>query len=142
VQICDEEGSWGGFARSLSHRWPDLELHFRAWERGEIAGAPPFRLGSVLVVQVEPEIWVGNMLAKRGKHARRGSTVIDYHALDQALATVTDEAISLGLSVHMPRIGASLAGGQWHLIERIVKARLCAETVPVTVYDLSPQPVM
>jgi hypothetical protein len=82
------------------------------------------------------------MLAKRGERAHPGSTVIDYPALDRALAIVAEEAISRGLSVHLPRIGASLAGGQWEIIEQLIENRLCAEAVPVTVYDLRLQPAV
>jgi hypothetical protein len=142
VHICDELGSWGGFARALSRRWPGVEAQFEAWQRSTVPGAPPFRLGSVLVVQVEPEVWVANMLAKRGTRGRPGIPTVDYAALDQALARVAEEALALGLSVHLPRIGCSVAGGHWEVIEEIIDNRICAQGIPVTVYDLSPQAAM
>jgi len=82
------------------------------------------------------------MLAKRGKRAARGGTVIEYAALDQALMRVADEAITLGLSVHLPRIGSSMAGGRWQIIEQMIEDRISAEGLPVIVYDLSAQPAM
>jgi hypothetical protein len=39
-------------------------------------------------------------------------------------------------SVHMPRIGCGLAGGEWGRVESIVRDTLCAEGIEVTVYDL------
>jgi hypothetical protein len=41
-----------------------------------------------------------------------------------------------GASVHMPRIGAGLAGGKWDVISQIVEDELTAKGIPVTVYDL------
>jgi Ca-activated chloride channel homolog len=140
VHLCDELGSWGGFARPLSRRWPTLEARFHAWERGELPDAPPFRLGSVDVVQVEAEIWVGNMLAKRGTRASYGTTVIDYNALDAALREVAEAALTLGLSVHLPRIGSSIAGGEWDVIEQMIEQHVGVQGIPVTVYDLGPRP--
>ena len=41
----------------------------------------------------------------------------------------------LGESVHMPRIGCGLAGGEWSQIEPIIEEHLSKEGVAVTVYD-------
>ncbi|MGW5336775.1 hypothetical protein [Streptomyces bauhiniae] len=43
--------------------------------------------------------------------------------------------IELGASVHTPRIGCGLAGGEWPLVEPLVAGRLAGRGIPVTVYD-------
>jgi hypothetical protein len=39
-------------------------------------------------------------------------------------------------SVHMPRIGCGLAGGEWPKVEMLVKYFLTDRGISVTVYDL------
>jgi hypothetical protein len=39
----------------------------------------------------------------------------------------------------MPRIGVGNAGGSWSVIEELIRTTLCANNIPVTVYDLPPK---
>lgn len=48
---------------------------------------------------------------------------------------LTQQANSRQASVHMPRIGAGLAGGKWEEIEPIIIRTLSAKNIPVLVYD-------
>ena len=48
---------------------------------------------------------------------------------------VRDKALELSASVHMPRIGCGLTGGEWPEIEKIIDETLCAAGVEVFVYD-------
>jgi hypothetical protein len=41
-----------------------------------------------------------------------------------------------GVTVHMPRIGAGLAGGKWDTISSIIESELTTNSIPVMVYDL------
>jgi O-acetyl-ADP-ribose deacetylase (regulator of RNase III) len=52
------------------------------------------------------------------------------------LASVRRFANEHSASIHMPRIGAGLAGGRWEDIACIIDAELVAHHVAVTVYDL------
>jgi hypothetical protein len=52
------------------------------------------------------------------------------------LAKVAQKALELEASVHMPRIGCGLAGGEWSRIEPLIVNSLCEKGVDVTVYDL------
>ncbi|MFF4223553.1 hypothetical protein ACFYZH_11940 [Streptomyces abikoensis] len=61
---------------------------------------------------------------------------VRYEAIDQALHRLADAALRLGASIHMPRIGAGLAGGRWARIEPLIRARLVGRGLAVTVYDL------
>ncbi|TGN76338.1 hypothetical protein E5083_14125 [Streptomyces bauhiniae] len=58
-----------------------------------------------------------------------------YEAIDAALGRLAGQVIELGASVHMPRIGCGLAGGEWPLVEPLVTERLTGRGIPVTVYD-------
>ena len=39
----------------------------------------------------------------------------------------------------MPRIGAGLSGGDWDIVEEIVRNEVIDKGVPVTVHDLPPK---
>ncbi|WP_371518199.1 macro domain-containing protein [Kitasatospora sp. NBC_01300] len=136
AHVCNDLGGWGkGFVLALSRRWPEPEAAFRRWHR-ERAGND-FGLGALQLVQVEPYVWVANLVGQRGIRTGRSTGVpVRYEAIDTALAALGDRARELGASVHMPRIGCGLAGGRWERVEPLVSARLVERGVPVTVYDI------
>jgi O-acetyl-ADP-ribose deacetylase (regulator of RNase III) len=132
--VCNDIGGWGkGFVLAISRRWAEPEAEYRRWHAAGRAGG--FALGAVQFVQVEPYVWVANMLAQRG--VRRGSSgpPIRYEALGECLAAVAAKATELGASVHMPRIGCGLAGGKWSEVEPLIERHLIGAGVAVTVYD-------
>ena len=60
---------------------------------------------------------------------------IRYDSLHSCLRAVRTLAETLGASVHMPRIGCGLAGGEWSRVEPLVASELTDGGIPVTVYD-------
>lgn len=135
AHVCNDAGGWGrGFVVALSRRWPEPEAAYRAWFRAGAAGG--FELGAVRLVQVEPDLWVANMIGQHGYRPTPGDPPVRYGAIVSALATLGDHALEVGASVHMPRIGCGLAGGTWDRIEPLITEHLAARGVAVTVYDL------
>lgn len=133
AHVCNDLGGWGkGFVMAISARWAEPEEAYRQWHRERSKN--DFGLGAVQFVQVEPYIWVANMV---GQHGMRGGNTppIRYEAVETCLGKVAEKARELGASVHMPRIGCGLAGGKWELIEPIIVKTLCEHDVPVAVYD-------
>jgi hypothetical protein len=58
---------------------------------------------------------------------------IRYDALRTCLTKVAEKAISLGSTIHAPRIGCALSGGSWSRVEPLIQ-----ETMPdlqVFIYD-------
>lgn len=134
VHVCNDVGGWGrGFVMALSKRWPEPEASYRAWYRE----ADGFQLGAVRFVQVESELWVANLIGQRGLRHAAGEPPIRYGAIREGLTGVARFAREHAASVHMPRIGCGLAGGQWEQIEPLLLGTLCAENVAVTVYDFA-----
>jgi hypothetical protein len=87
-------------------------------------------------VQVEDGIWVANMIAQHKINKdEHGNPPIRYNAVSEALKDVAVFANENNASVHMPRIGCGLAGGDWAEIELIIKEVLVANFIKVTVYD-------
>lgn len=75
------------------------------------------------------------MVAQHGMKTGSSGPPIRYDAVEQCLRTVGDDALRLGASLHMPRIGCGLAGGKWERIEPIIIDTLSERDIPVTVYD-------
>ncbi|MYS94380.1 MULTISPECIES: macro domain-containing protein [Streptomyces] len=134
AHVCNDIGGWGkGFVLAISRRWPEPEAAYRAWHRGRAAN--DFGLGAAQFVQVEPYVWVANMIGQRGTRTGSKGVPVRYEAIDTALEAMAERAGELGASVHMPRIGCGLAGGKWSRVEPLIEERLIRRGIPVTVYD-------
>lgn len=71
-------------------------------------------LGAVHFVEVAPDLIVANMIAQHSFYTdEQGLPPIRYEALRQALRKVRLQAQMQNASVHAPRLGAGLAGGDW-----------------------------
>ncbi|CAL9382702.1 hypothetical protein SUDANB105_01093 [Streptomyces sp. enrichment culture] len=134
AHVCNDIGGWGkGFVLAISRRWPQPEAAYRAWHRERATN--DFALGATQFVQVEPYVWVANMIGQRGIRTGSKGVPVRYEAIDTALGHLADKALELDASVHMPRIGCGLAGGKWSRVEPLIAERLVSRGVPVTVYD-------
>jgi O-acetyl-ADP-ribose deacetylase (regulator of RNase III) len=132
--ICNDRGAWGaGFVVALSRRWREPEENYRDWHNGK--NNIPFVLGEVQVVKVEDGIWVANMLAQHGTRLKDGIPPIRYDALESCLEKAADHARDVGASLHMPKIGAGLAGGDWQKIKVIITKVVEAAGVDTTIYE-------
>ena len=131
AHCCNDIGAWGaGFVLAISRRWRRPQQCF-----SESGGITP--LGGVQFVEVEPDIIVANIIGQHGcGFDEKGMPPIRYDAVAKGLEAVAHLAKSMGCSVHMPRIGCGLAGGEWPIVEKIIIDALCAVDVPVFVYDL------
>lgn len=128
--ICNDIGAWGaGFVLALSKRWKGPEETYRKAKKN-------LGLGLVQFVRVEDNIWVANMVAQHDiRPDDEGRSPIRYNALKACLFTVAEMAIEVNASIHMPRIGAGLAGGNWDRIELIIEETLVRDGIDVTVYN-------
>lgn len=138
VHVCNDLGRWGrGFVLAISGRWPQPEAVYKSAFRKR----PHPSLGTTQFVRVRegPDpLWVVNMIAqhKIGRGARR----IQYDHLTTCLVAVRKwmQTQSPPLTeVHMPRIGCGLGGGEWSVIEAIVRATLVNHSINVIVYDMN-----
>jgi O-acetyl-ADP-ribose deacetylase (regulator of RNase III) len=132
--VNDRTPRWGGrgFAAAVARKWKHVQEEFVEWatsERGRL------RLGTVHQVELQPELTLVHMIAQHG-YGPSATPRIRYSALRTCLEEVTRQAKHRGASVHMPRIGAGEAGGNWQLVEEIISSTLGAAGVPVFVYDL------
>ncbi len=135
VHCCNDIGAWGkGFVLAISKRWPKAELAYRDWYKNRANN--DFALGSVQLVQVEQDIWIANLIGQNGIRSKSNLVPIRYDAIEQGLEQVASFALINNASIHMPRIGCGLAGGNWQNISTIIDKTLINKRVSVTVYDL------
>lgn len=133
VHICNDVGGWGrGFVLALSKKWKTPEAQYRQWYKD----GSGFELGAVQFVEVEANLWVANLIGQRNIYAINGVPPIRYDAIRLGLDKVAKFALEKSASVHMPRIGCGLAGGNWDSVEPIIDEALCSQKILVTVYDL------
>jgi O-acetyl-ADP-ribose deacetylase (regulator of RNase III) len=140
AHCCNDEGRWGaGFVKSLTRRWPDVENAYRLWYRtglclnGRVQVVGKFGLGSVQFIEVEPQLWVANVIGQHGIMKAGNKHPIRYEAIHSGLFQVNVRARINNATIHMPRMGAGLAGGDWSRIEEIIQKVV---RVSVTVYSL------
>jgi O-acetyl-ADP-ribose deacetylase (regulator of RNase III) len=135
AHVGNDVGGWGaGFVLAVSQRWPEPEADYLQWHEGRAHN--DFGLGAVRLVRVEPDIRVANMIAQRDIVPGPDGPPIRYDALRTALSTVAQEAQTTGASVHMPRIGCGLAGGDWNIVESIIDRSLSSLGIAAVIYDL------
>ena len=140
VHICNDLGVWGsGFVMAISRRWPHVRDQYLSWSREDrFAEGNTFHLGGLQILEVEPRLWVGNLVAQHGIMRVGNESPIRYSALGQTLLDVSVFALKKSASVHMPRIGTGRAGGKWDRVEYIIRGALVDRGVDVTVYDWVP----
>lgn len=141
--VCNDKGAFGaGFVLALSKKWPESEKAYRDWYHSRscnIEGfevAIPFDLGRIQLVSVSPEITIANMIAQSGF----GSSVrppIRYGALAKCMFRVQQQAKRLQVSIHCPKFGAGLAGGDWNVIEQMIQEIWVENGLSVTVYEFN-----
>lgn len=146
AHACNDIGAWGaGFTRSLSLRWPNIEQFYSNWYNynksknvGTVTG--PFMLGENQYVELAPGWVLANMVAQHGLYSRTNPIPLDMIALEICLRKLGDSVLAAHsinrYTVHMPKIGAGLARGNWDEISKLLEKQLVERGVNVTVYTL------
>lgn len=144
-----------GFVVPLGKKWPITKASYHKFyddkyitvgkdgvqaTKGKKLYVVPFMLGETQIIQVEPKIYVANMIAqKMGNY--KGIPPIRYEALEECLLHVSDAAKALGIATLSGcRFGSALAGGNWQHIEEIINHTVCKEGLDIDIYDLPQQP--
>jgi hypothetical protein len=127
VHVCNDIGAWGaGFVMALSRKWEAPEREYRA--------SSVHILGDVQLVAVDEDLHVANMIGQHGiRRDEDGFAPVRYSSIATGLRKVNLMAGAMKATLHCPRFGSDLAGGDWDVIERLIQE---CTSVPVTVYDL------
>ncbi len=135
---CNSMGKWGkGFVLPLGNKWPLCKQEYFNWYNSDA-----MNLGDVRFVRVEPDIIVCNMITERVIYADRHKDLppIWYPAIRVGLRTVKEAMVTDVLNgrspaIHMPRLGAGLAGGDWDKIVAIIENCFMDSDFDIYVYN-------
>lgn len=137
VHCCNNVGKWGaGFTKALDERWdfPRYQYMNMDWDKpGELSFAY-VQLPKGTHELNKPFAVVVNLIGQDGVRGKHNPVPVKYKWIEKGLTTLTEEFGDC--SIHMPRIGCGLAGGQWSQIEPIINKTLIVAGFPVFVYDL------
>ena len=139
--ITNDSGYWGsGFVVPLGAKYPQAKAEYAAaFPKGQYQMD---KLGTVQFVTIKDgELYVANMCAQRSikpckDYTPDGCPPIRYNALLKCLKEVAAFVQQKKASVHGPRFGAGLSGGDWETIEALIEKAM--GSVPVTIYDFQP----
>lgn len=136
--VNDATENWGGngFAVALKRRWDATQADFRQWVEED---RDRLNLGNVRFYKVGDDLFVASMIAQEG-YGPSSTPRIRYAHLRDCLTEVANYAREIEASVHLPRIGCGHGGGNWRIVEDILRETLCRINLNVTVYDLPDQP--
>lgn len=136
--INNDIGGWGrGVVLSIGKAFPEAERAYR----DRFNAGNPINLGETQIVEISngdgsfSGVRVANMIAQHGIRWQGKTPPIRYEALERCLKFVYTNASKYGCSVHMPRIGCVLAGGQWDSISPIIERVMTVETFVYTLPD-------
>lgn len=133
IHICNDLGYWGrGFVLAISSRWESPRREYIHWFKNDFS-TTKFALGEIQAVDVDSNTTVVNMIAQEGVF-HRSSPPIRYNHLEECLIKVVNLKPQ---SVHLPRIGCGLAGGNWSKIEPLLEKTLISANIPTFIYDLA-----
>ncbi len=134
--VNDKARTWGpGFAAAVKKRWPSAEKQFTEWV---MSRDRDFRLGGVHVVSLRDDLILASLVAQHG-YGPSDKPRLRYGALLESLRKVAEVAKQQSATIHMPRIGSGLAGGDWSIVEGILQETLGTAGLDLTVYDLPNQ---
>lgn len=133
IHCCNDVGAWGsGVVLAISKKWPEPEQQYREWSKKK----KTFKLGQCQFVLVDKDITVVNMIGQHGIGMRSGTPPIRYGSILECLSTVRNTILVNGEgSVHCPKFGAGLAGGNWKIIEEFLQHDICKFGINVYVYE-------
>jgi len=141
IHVVNSLGGFGkGFAFNLAKKYPLVKKSYKDWFHTSTLGGSldgiEFSLGNVQAVTVSENLTVGNMLAQEGYKSAKNPKPLSYFALQECLKKVAILALESQRSVYLPKIGTGLAGGEWHLIEKLIEQNLCEKGIAVHCFEL------
>jgi O-acetyl-ADP-ribose deacetylase (regulator of RNase III) len=132
LQQVNAQGAMGsGIALSIREKWPVV------WDEysKEIKPYPAYadslrRLGRLIMVQVGPELWVGNIVGQQFYGSQDGARYTSYDAVDMALTELNEwlrgRPVEPPYEIHYPLLGSDRGGAHWPTVKSILNHRLKA----------------
>ncbi|MCS1408495.1 MAG: hypothetical protein M2R45_01671 [Verrucomicrobia subdivision 3 bacterium] len=138
--VNDKARRWGpqGFAQALRLEHRSAYNDYALWKKSESPEATS--LGAVHMVDVgNDNKFIVSLVAQKG-YGRSLRPRIQYGALDMALQDARSRLEKADVQmVQMPRIGTGQAGGNWRVIEGLIRERLASTGIDVRVIESPPR---
>lgn len=117
-----------GFVVPLYTRWPTVksEYHeYSGWFCDRLGFFRNYLLGKIQIIPVSSKIDVINMFAQDGVISQQNPKPIKYDALANCLTKIKTTYSCINKQIVAPKFGAGLAGGDWNIIESMIKKHWC-----------------
>lgn len=122
VHGCNARGVMGaGVAKAVRARYPQAYADYR--KAFESTG---LKVGQTIWTRISmsPKLAIANAITQQDYGRNPMVRYVDYNALRQCFEEVGQVARKHQLSVHYPRVGAALGGGEWSVIAPIIEQAL------------------
>ena len=151
--VCNDINAWGaGFVLALNKAFgPKAKESYHFWgdtvdwlsNEADVKIVSPvkhqFMLGATQFVRVQPKLVIANMVAQSGTgKGIDGRPPIRYGALAFCMDAVAVKAAQFKAEIHCPKFGSDLAGGDFKIIEQMIKEIWVDSGIDVTVYEWKP----
>lgn len=133
---CNALGAWGkGFVVPLGKKYPIAKEKYLELIKNSSKATI---LGSVSFAKATDKIIVANIIGQYDIYPRNGKIPLDYAALEKGFKFIIEifKMHKMPFTVHMPKIGCGLAGGDWNRVENIIKNTFINSNIEVYVYLL------
>lgn len=130
---CNMQGKMGkGFALAVKENYPSAyNDYMKCYQDG-------FNLGDIIISNVSnfiEERVIINCLTQFTYSSKQYITNISYEAIQSCMIKINDYCIDHNVhEIHMPKIGASLGGGDWERISQIIEE--CSTDFEPIVWEL------
>lgn len=123
MHCCNDVGLWGkGFVKEITLRYGSkIQEEYREWYR-LTNHCGRLKLGSVQFIQYDDQTCFANMIAQYGVRTFHGVPPIRYDSLQECLIEVFKFAVEHKYIVRCPLIGCGLAGGDWNVVQEIIRS--------------------
>lgn len=131
--VCNNERKWGsGFVLAVSDRWPKAKKVYLE--------SPKLNLGRIQTVKVEDGLTIVNMIAQTLHKTPKDRIPLSYFSLITCMELVAQDFSHLREEselpeIHCPKFGSCRAGGDWEVIEDLIKELWVDIGYDVTAYE-------
>ncbi len=140
IIICHQvncKGAMGaGLAKQIRSKWPSVYETYKRFCLKPLVQSS--LLGNCQLVNAEGSVWVANLFGQDGFGTDKVQT--DYTALKSALLVLYGEIYKKNLTAATIRIpynmGCGLAGGNWDVVEKIIKDVFDDSSVNVEIWKI------
>lgn len=135
VQQVNAQGQMGsGIALAIKTKWPIVYDRYVAEIKQDTPDKGLSYMGHVIYVEVEPDLWIANIVGQQFYGRDKSRVYTSYEALEMGFHSVKHFAKNKELDVHYPTIGCGLANGDWTRVSQLIAEQL--DTINHTLWQM------